>query len=223
VTRQDASPSPAGTPDHAGIARRLAGCWCSSALGGQGQDVTWSKGYDPCIPRAGHAAPARITARPVRLGDGALLAARRPERDGGRWQRPVLLRRFGRSTAPAWPTQRQARVIHRYRRVFRDGAYCLPLLGVRPRASDVTGATYASAVSETAICGCVGTSGLRTSGSAGLQIPARLLNIGQLTDVSHCKLHQYLCCNYEIKCQTDLPGWPCRVTWLSPDRFTPAW
>ena len=36
------------------------------------------------------------------------------------------------------------------------------------------------------------------------------LNIGHLTDVSHCKLHQYLCCNREIKCQlggrSDLPG-----------------
>ena len=25
--------------------------------------------------------------------------------------------------------------------------------------------------------------------------------IRQLTDVSHCKLHQYLCCNSKIRCQ----------------------
>jgi hypothetical protein len=31
------------------------------------------------------------------------------------------------------------------------------------------------------------------------------LNIRHLTDVSHCKLHEYLCCNREIKCQKDLP------------------
>ena len=53
------------------------------------------------------------------------------------------------------------------------------------------------------------------------------LNIGHLTDVSHCKLHQYLCCNREIKCQQSLhgspQGWPRRATWLSPDRLTPAW
>jgi hypothetical protein len=50
------------------------------------------------------------------------------------------------------------------------------------------------------------------------------LNIGQLTDVSHCKLHQYLCCNYEIKYQhRSHRGWPHRVTWLSPDRLIPAW
>src|SRR5262249_38170894 len=39
----------------------------------------------------------------------------------------------------------------------------------------------------------------------------RALNIRHLTDVSHCKLHQYLCCNSKVKCQqvdTDLPGWP---------------
>jgi len=39
-----------------------------------------------------------------------------------------------------------------------------------------------------------------------------VLNIRHLTDVSHCKLHQYLCCNREIKCQqtwTGSPrGWP---------------
>ena len=50
------------------------------------------------------------------------------------------------------------------------------------------------------------------------------LNIGQLTDVSHCKLHQYLCCNHEIKYQhRSHRGWPRRVTWLSPDRLIPAW
>jgi len=26
-------------------------------------------------------------------------------------------------------------------------------------------------------------------------------NIGQLTDVSHCKLHQHLYCNSKIECQ----------------------
>jgi len=32
-----------------------------------------------------------------------------------------------------------------------------------------------------------------------------VLNIGQLTDVSQCKLHQYLCCKHEIKCQHRSP------------------
>ena len=50
------------------------------------------------------------------------------------------------------------------------------------------------------------------------------LNIGHLTDVSHCKLHQYLYCNHEIKYQQrSLRGWPRRVTWPSPDRLIPAW
>ena len=30
----------------------------------------------------------------------------------------------------------------------------------------------------------------------------RLAKIGQLTDVSHCKLQQYLCCNRKIACQS---------------------
>jgi hypothetical protein len=41
---------------------------------------------------------------------------------------------------------------------------------------------------------------LPTPGIRRLACTREALNIGHLTDVSHCKLHQYLCCNYEIKC-----------------------
>jgi hypothetical protein len=50
-----------------------------------------------------------------------------------------------------------------------------------------------------------------------------LLNIGQLTDVSHCKLHQYLCCKREIKCQHRSPQGRAQMTWLSLDHLIPAW
>jgi len=37
-------------------------------------------------------------------------------------------------------------------------------------------------------------------------VRAAVPKIGQLTDVSHCKLHQYLCCNGKIKYQAAWPG-----------------
>jgi hypothetical protein len=45
--------------------------------------------------------------------------------------------------------------------------------------------------------------------------------IRQLTDVSHCKLHQYLCCNGRIKCQAVdriSRDWPLRASRASRDR-----
>ena len=53
------------------------------------------------------------------------------------------------------------------------------------------------------MCACVGRSGLHPRDPSACGYP-RTLNIGHLTDVSQCKLHQYLCCNHEIKCQ----HWP---------------
>src|SRR5260370_30422598 len=47
-------------------------------------------------------------------------------------------------------------------------------------------------------------------------------NIRHLTDVSHCKLHQHLSCNLEIKCQQvaiALGAWPGGVTNALPDRL----
>src|SRR5215467_15056398 len=48
-------------------------------------------------------------------------------------------------------------------------------------------------------------------------------NIRHLTDVSHCKLHQHLCCNREIKCLGRLRspprGWPGRVRSTLLDRL----
>jgi hypothetical protein len=68
---------------------------------------------------------------------------------------------------------------------------------------------------------------VRLLGEAAYVPRSPLFNIGHLTDVSQCKLHQYLWCNRETKCQHSGPdlsqGWPRRVTWLRPDRLTPAW
>src|SRR5215467_15982487 len=48
-------------------------------------------------------------------------------------------------------------------------------------------------------------------------------NIRHLTDVSHCNLHQHLCCNREIKClgrlRSSPRGRPGRVRSALPDRL----
>src|SRR5215831_6553436 len=59
------------------------------------------------------------------------------------------------------------------------------------------------------MCAWVGRSWPTYPGICWLAGTHGALNIRHLTDVSHCKLHQYLCCNHEIKCQhRSHRGWP---------------
>ena len=205
MTRPDASSLSAGTPDHVEVSQGgLADCWSNSAPEVRAKTCTWSRGRDPRIPLAWHAGPARTHC--------AAGAARR-------WH-----------TALAAPRPRMSLLPVRSDRIFSDGSaelvyapvwahYARPAgstataasspvterivfaaLGVRVLASDVTRVTYAPAVPETAICARVGIAAY-TPGTRWPADTREALNIGHLTDVSHCKLHQYLCCNREIKCQ----------------------